>query len=221
MTTGLLNILIVDDHPTMVEAYKGIVSSLFEFHKPEIITAGNCETAFRAINNPLANFDLILLDVILPSYEPQKLFSGEDVAQLAKIKFPNCKIVMLTSHSEKFILYNIVERIKPDGLLVKSDFTPDELSFALTEVLSDQIFYSAIVKQSLKNFQRQDFYLDTTNRQIISLLSKGIQTKNLPGYLGLSISAIDKRKAQIKIFFGVERGTDEDIIREAKKQSYI
>ena len=216
-----MNILIVDDHPTMVEAYKEIVTALFEHNAFAIATAGNCEAAFRALNSPFAHFDLILLDVILPAYEAQQLFSGKDVALLAKNKLPNCKIVMLTSHSEKFVLYNIIERIKPDGLLVKSDFTPDELSYALVEVLSDQTYYSATVKQSLKNFQKQDFYLDTTNRQIISLLSKGIQTKNLPNHLGLSISAIDKRKVQIKIFFGVEKGTDEDIIREARDQKYI
>jgi len=216
-----MNILIVDDHPTMVEAYKGIVLSLFENKSPEIVTAGNCEAAFRALNYPLAHFDLILLDVILPAYEAQQLFSGKDVALLAKEKLPSCKIVMLTSHSEKFVLYNIVERIKPDGLLVKSDFTPDELSYALAEVISDQTYYSITVKQGLKNLQKQDFYLDTTNRQIVSLLSKGIQTKNLPNHLNLSISAIDKRKVQIKIFFGIEKGTDEDIIREARDQHYI
>jgi hypothetical protein len=35
------------------------------------------------------------------------------------------------------------------------------------------------------------------------------------------MSAIDKRKAQIKDFFCVQKGTDEDIIREAKKHGFV
>lgn len=69
--------------------------------------------------------------------------------------------------------------------------------------------------------QLKEVYLDTTNRRIISLLAKGIKTKNLPIHLNLSISAIDKRKAQIKEIFNIEKGTDEDILREAKKNDFI
>lgn len=53
------------------------------------------------------------------------------------------------------------------------------------------------------------------------LLSQGIQTKNLPDYLNLSKSAIDKRKVIIKEFFDIEKGNDEDILREARKQGFI
>jgi hypothetical protein len=64
-------------------------------------------------------------------------------------------------------------------------------------------------------------FLDDFNRQIITLLASGIQSKNLPNHINLSMSAIDKRKAQIKDFFCVQKGTDEDIIREAKKHGFV
>jgi hypothetical protein len=43
----------------------------------------------------------------------------------------------------------------------------------------------------------------------------------MPAYLGLSISAIDKRKAVIKSFFGIDKGSDEDIIKAAKKSGFV
>lgn len=74
------------------------------------------------------------------------------------------------------------------------------------------------MKEELQNTVK---VLDSYNRQIIMLLSQGIQTKNLPDYLHLSKSAIDKRKVVIKEFFDIEKGNDEDILREARKQGFI
>ena len=39
--------------------------------------------------------------------------------------------------------------------------------------------------------------------------------------MNMSISAIDKRKAQIRYFFKIEKGSDEDIIRAAKNHGLI
>jgi two-component system, NarL family, response regulator NreC len=39
--------------------------------------------------------------------------------------------------------------------------------------------------------------------------------------LHLSNSAVEKRKVIIKEYFGIDKGTDEDIIREARKQGLI
>ena len=63
--------------------------------------------------------------------------------------------------------------------------------------------------------------MDNYNRQILLLLSQGIKTKNLPDLLHLSKSAIDKRKAIIKQIFGIDKGTDEDILKEARRQGLI
>jgi two-component system response regulator NreC len=63
--------------------------------------------------------------------------------------------------------------------------------------------------------------LDQQNRQIISLLAQGIKTKNLPSYLNISISAIEKRKVNIRYYFNLKKGSDEDIIREAKRLGLV
>lgn len=63
--------------------------------------------------------------------------------------------------------------------------------------------------------------LDSYNRQIIMLLSQGVKTKNFHDYINLSTSAIEKRKVVIKDYLGIIKGTDEDILREARKQGLI
>lgn len=214
-----IKILIVDDHPAMIEGYKSILS--LSKHAIEITTAFNCESAYDIVAIKKMAFDIFLLDVVLPSFESQNLESGEDLGILIKKSFPESKIIMITSHADSFTLYNLIRKISPNGLLVKSDFVPDELLTAFDCVLEEETYYSQTAKQCLKIMQMKEVYLDTSNRRIISLLAKGIKTKNLPNHLNLSISAIDKRKAQIKEIFNIEKGTDEDILREAKRNGFI
>jgi two-component system response regulator NreC len=217
-----LKILIIDDHPTMIEGYKSILTTNgYSSDETIIVQTYNCEGAYRIITTTINPFDIVLLDMSLPPFESEKLFTGEDVAVLIKKLWPNTKIMMLTSHNETFILFGLIKKINPEGLLVKSDFTPNEFLIAFNKILSGVTYYSFTASQSLKDVYLKNNYLDAYNRRIISLLAKGIATKSLPTYLNISISAIDKRKAQIKDFFDIKKGGDEDIIREARKKGFI
>lgn len=211
----------VDDHPSMLEGYKIILSYNSLGFEIETTTAFNCETAYEIITKKQIGFDMVFLDYSLPPYEAMHIKSGEDLAILVKTHLPNAKIVMLTSHSEALILYNIVRNVEPAGLLVKSDFSADELLTAFEVIVNDGVYQSATVKQNIKELLSKKVYLDVFNRQIITLLAQGIKTKSLPGHLNLSISTIEKRKVQIRDYFGIQKGNDEDIIREAKKLGLV
>ena len=215
-----INILVIEDHPTMIDGYKSILTLNTKLDI-QIIKAYNCESAYTIITTSKIPFHIVLLDLNLPPFESKKLYSGEDLAILIKKNLPDSKIMMLTSHTETFLLFNLIKKINPEGLLVKSDFGGDEFFNAFNVILEGGIYYSDTAKQSLKNIYSKNNYLDAYNRRIISLLAKGIATKNLPEYLNISISAIDKRKAQIKDYFDIRKGNDEDIIREAKKKGFI
>src|SRR5690606_762771 len=104
---------------------------------------------------------------------------------------------------------------------VKSDFSAEEFLLAFKNIVEVHNYHSATVRNGIAQILKREVYLDTYNRQIISLLGQGIKTKSLPQHLNLSISAIDKRKAQIKDYIEIEKGTDEDIIREAKRKGFI
>jgi two-component system response regulator NreC len=218
-----LNILMIDDHPSMIEGYKIILSFNTQGFEIETTTAFTCESAYEIISDPSRRnqFDIIFLDYSLPAYSDKNINNGEDLALLAKSYMPNTKIAMLTSHTESLILYDIIRNIEPAGLLVKSDFTANELLLAFGQIMDGQIYHSHTVKHSVKELLSKKLYLDNFNRQIITLLSQGIKTKNLPDHLNLSMSAIEKRKVQIKDYFCIEKGSDEDIVREAKKMGLI
>jgi two-component system response regulator NreC len=223
MIKSKISIFIVDDHPSMIEGYKSILSYNNLGCEISVTPAYDCESAIKRMeeSEDIYEFDMIFLDLSLPPYEEKEIFSGEDLAIYAKKKYPFSKIVILTSHAEAFILYKIQNNISPHGLLVKSDFTGDELLKAFEVILNNGVYTSKTVNESIQELLSKDMFLDDYNRQIISLLSSGIQSKNLANHINLSMSAIDKRKAQIKDFFSIQKGTDEDIIREAKKHGFV
>ena len=216
-------ILMIDDHPTQLEGYKVVLEFNSLGLEIQYTLANSCKQAYEIITNKEKTvfFDMVFLDRSLPPYEEMKIKSGEDLALLVKEHLPQSKIIMLTSHAEAFILYNIVKKISPNGLLVKSDFGGDELLDAFDKVVNHKIYHSETVTKSIKELLSREEYLDTINREIITLLSQGIRTKSMSDYINLSQSAIEKRKVQIKDYFCIDKGSDEDIIKEAKRLGFI
>jgi two-component system, NarL family, response regulator NreC len=218
-----LKVLMIDDHPSMLEGYKIILS--YNTMGYEILTtvAHDCEQAYKIItdtkNKP--SFDIVLLDYSLPPFESKNINNGEDLGVLIKKKLPKCKVIMLTSHTEGLLLYNITKNVIPEGLLVKSDFSAEELIIAFERIMDGNKYQSATVIERVQEFLSKKQFLDHFNRQIITLLAEGVKTKNIPNYMNLSISAIEKRKVIIREYFSIEKGSDEDIIREARKLGFV
>lgn len=221
-----LKILIVDDHPMIVEAYENILaSSKFNGYVLSIDSAGNCDSAIDKIKDSSKNeqYDLLFLDIKLPPSSDGEIISGEDLAVFAKRMIPNAKIVILTMFNENHRIHNILQTVNPDGLLIKNDLTSEEFLEAFDKILNDPPYYSTTVA---KYFRKQttnsaESLLDDINRKIIFHLSKGVKTKNLTNHISLSLSAIEKRKVQIRELLELEHSNDEELIIEAKKRGFI
>jgi DNA-binding NarL/FixJ family response regulator len=218
-----IHILMIDDHPSMIEGYKSILAYNGLGYQIEVTPAYDSKTAFEILTSSVnANkFDFIFIDLSLPVYEEQNIKSGEDLAVIAKKQFPDAKIAIITSHAEAFILFNIQKHINPDGLLVKSDFTAEDFLKAFEDMVNGEKYLSKTVKDAIKDLISNKKFIDEINREIIMLLGQGVKSKSLPNYINLSMSAIDKRKTQIRDILQIKNGNDEDIVREAKKLGFI
>jgi two-component system, NarL family, response regulator NreC len=218
-----VKVLMVDDHPSMIEGYKIILSYNPFGYEVETTAVYNCENAYKLIGKKRTakSFKIFFLDYSLPPYEAKGISNGEDLAILLRKKNPEAKIVMLTSHVESFILYNIIRNVRPNGLLVKSDFTADELLVAFDKVICGGVYYSETVKKIMTDLSSKTLYLDKKNRQIVSFLAQGLSTKSIPELLGISLSAVEKRKVVIKNYFDIKKGNDEDILRVAREQGFV
>lgn len=217
------NILIVDDHPFIIEGYKNAITrynpSEYEFF---ITQAKDCESAYNIITNPKTLvFDIAFLDISMPSYEEKSIFSGEDLAKLLMEFMPKCKIILLTMYTELLKIKTIIEIINPSGLVIKNDLTFDELLFGFDKVLKNQKYYSQSVQKMLDQSQHDAIEIDLFDKQILFHLSKGTKTKDIPQYIPISLNAIESRKLKLKELLNLKDGSDIDLIREAKTRGLL
>jgi DNA-binding NarL/FixJ family response regulator len=217
------NILLVDDHPAILNGYISILGLNHKDLKLSPTFCYNCEEAYNEITKPIHAdfFDFILLDRSLPPFHEKNMKSGEDLAILAKKHQTKAKIIILTGHAETFIIYDIIHNVNPNGLIIKSDATVDVLLDAFHEVIDGKTYYSHTVTDNMKDLLTREDYLDNTNRQIIVLIAQGFKNKTIATQLGLSESTVEKRKSKIKDFFLTNKSTDEELIFEVKKQGFI
>lgn len=214
----------VDDHPIIIEGYQNTLMATKREEQTLIIdTANNCDSAILLMQNAALErpYDICFFDISLPPSSDGQITSGEDLAKLCREILPKSKVVILTMFNESFRIRGIIKEISPEGFLIKSDLTSMELAEAFQHILENPPYYSATVSKYLKKAVSSEEYVDEINRKILYLLSKGTKTKNLTEHIDLSMSAIEKRKKQLKEIFKVEDSKDETLITKAKEQGLL
>jgi DNA-binding NarL/FixJ family response regulator len=214
------NILIVDDHPFIIEGYKNAIIRYNPNDYDFLISqAHDCRSAYDLIENEATpDFDVAFLDISMPAYEEKDLFSGEDLAKLLMKKTPECKIILLTMYTELLKIKTIIRTINPNGLIIKNDLTFDELLFAFDKVMKNEKYYSQSVKKMLNQSAHNSIEVDEFDKQILFHLSKGTPTQDLSQYIPISLIAIEKRKKNLKELLKIKSGSDEDLVKEAKSK---
>ena len=217
-----INVLIVDDHPFIIQAYRNALNKYSEQGYEFTVTqAGDCKAGYETITDPKNDFQMAMFDISMPEYAEKGIRSGEDLAMLMHETMPECKVILLTMHSEPEKVNNIVRNINPSGLIIKNDITFDELIFAMDRILHEENYYSQTVIKLIGHKQNFDHNLDTIDTQIIYQLSKGVPGNELIKYIPLSPNSIENRKAKIKITLGVEYCSDEELVEAAKEKGII
>lgn len=214
------NILIVDDHPFIIEGYKNAITR----YNPEsydflISQAKDCKSAYEIITNPeTVPFDIAFLDISMPAYDEKEIFSGEDIAKLILEYMPNCKIILLTMYTELLKIKTIIRTIQPNGLIIKNDLTFDELLYAFDKVMKSDKYYSQSVQKMLNQSPHNSIEIDEFDKQILFHLSKGTSEEEMPHYIPISINAIRRRKKGLKELLKIKNDSDDDLVKEAKSK---
>ncbi len=220
-----IRILMTDDHPIIIEGYQNtLLATKKENQILHIDMANNCEESLKFMQEAVDKeqpYHILFMDISLPPSKDGDFRSGEDLAKYARRIMPKAKIIMLTMFNESYRIHNIITDIDPEGFLIKSDLSSRELASAFQAVLYKPPFYSVTVSNTIRKTITNDIKLDDIDRKILYLLSQGIKTKSLKDHFTLSLSAIEKRKKQLKVIFDVQDGSDESLLSLAKNAGFI
>lgn len=217
-----VSILIVDDHPFIIQGYKNVIK-LFPNKKIQFnfYEASDCKTGYEAIINSPVKYDIALLDVSMPTYEEKNINTGEDLAKLLMKEIPECKIVLLTMHSESLKVQKIIDEINPLGLVIKNDLGFDSMILALKTLLKGGRYYSDAVIKYLNNQQKEKVYVDVIDREILYYLNKKIYYDDIPLYITISSSSVKKRIENMKELLKMTGSTDAELAAVAKDRGML
>ena len=223
--TENIKILMIDDHPMIIEGYQNtLLFSKKDNQELEIDIANNCDQAVVFMDQAVQKetpYNVLFVDISLPPSSDGSMSSGEDLAEYARKILPEAKIIILTMFNESFRIHNIIKTIDPEGFMIKSDLTSRELASAFQAVLYNPPFYSGTVNSHIRKAITSDIVIDDKNRKILHLLSQGVKTKNLATHLDISLSAVEKRKKQLRDIFEVHDGQDETLLSEARIKGFV
>lgn len=216
------NILIVDDHPFIIQGYKNAITRYnpdsYEFN---IAQAKDCESAYNIITDTsIPPFDIAFLDISMPPYEEKYLYSGEDLAKLISEHMPNCKIILLTMFTEFLKIKTIISKINPNGLVIKNDLTFDELLIAFDTVIKNGLYYSKSILEMLESHDNS-IEIDLFDKQILFHLSKGTKAVDMPQYIPISLNAIELRKSNLKELLNLADAHDAELVKAARNKGLI
>ena len=180
MTKKRLKLLIVDDHPMIIEGYKNALQDMSSDDYELIIeSAQDCDEGMEKIQNSTTGtpYDIIFLDIQLPPSKDGRILSGEDLGLRANRLSPSSKLVFLTMFNDNYRIHSILKNVNPDGFLVKSDVNSSELVKAFDTINNDPPYYSKSVKQFIRNDMTNRNVIDELDRKILFHLSIAISLK--------------------------------------------
>ncbi len=218
-----LDILIVDDHPFIIDSYIDIINinngGKYQF---DFITAQNAEEGVRKINlQKVKNrkINVAFFDINIPSFGEIK--SGADLILFLKESYPKCKIIIVTAFTEPIKIYNLIQKVNVEVVLCKSDMDSSSLSDLCVEVNYEEKYMSETIKKEISILTKKKMNLDNFDLDIIEKISQGIKTVDLPNFIPLSLSAIEKRKARLKMEFIADKGSDKMLLERIKKMGLL
>lgn len=210
-----MNILIVDDHPLIVDSYVTLLSAIESNKNVNFHLAYNCKQAYEKINILKASdttLDVAFIDVNLPPYEEMDLRSGDEIGNLVKQRFPDCSLIIISMHCDPVWGNRITKTLNPLGFISKNDINYKSFPSIMEAIYKKENYYTVTILEAQKEFIIKNIDWDEHDSKIIQLIADGVKTKDLTKYIPLSLSAIEKRKANLKKQLIFKGGTDAELI---------
>ena len=184
-----IEILIVDDHPMVIEGLKALLSEDEGIRVVACFTNG--QDTLKFIDQHTV--DVILLDVNLPD------INGVEMVKLILEKRPDIKILGLSTYSEPSIINKMIKNgVK--GYLLKNA-TGDVLASAIGQVFEGQFYFSSEVQRILATAISQEVKdipkLTRREKHILQLIAAGKTTRQIADELYISPLTVETHRRNL------------------------
>lgn len=180
------NILIVEDHELTLFALKTTLTGQEFVNK--IYEAQNAPDAYKILEKN--KVELVIMDIGLPE------INGIEATKVIKSKYPDIKVIVLTSHCDKDEVHNCLEA--GISAYCTKDIKPQKLCVVINDVLEGSMYFDSSVSkyvmettsknQSSKVSVKDCYNLTTQEKRVLILLASGHSNSDIAKNLKISIN---------------------------------
>lgn len=192
-----IKILVADDHKMMCEGLSNLFKNQLDFDV--VGEALNGREAVRLYKKYLP--DVVIMDIMMPD------LNGIDATKQIKLFQPSAKIIVLSMHSERRFVTEMLEAGAIGYILKDNAFS--ELPKAVMSVLESKVYLSpeigsVVLTEYLsqkggksQNDQVAGVNLTLREREILQLIAEGKSTKEIASNLFISVKTVETHRKKI------------------------
>lgn len=195
----MFKIIILDDHPVIIEALKFISK---DSQKINLIKGVTTENELLQYLNKKNDIHCVLLDLNLESKR-----DGVAVCKTIKKQFPDLKVIIFSSFSQKSLVLNSLKN-GADGFLLKNA-NIDEIILSIENVMDGKIYLDRNLGNIFSTLDKKDTFnyipkLTRREKEVLKLIVEENTSAEISEKLFISISTVETHRANIFSKTGVK-----------------
>jgi two-component system, NarL family, nitrate/nitrite response regulator NarL len=204
-----IKVLIVDDHPMVLEGMSAMLAQI-EF----VEIAGTAANAYEAIQQiKLTPPDIVITDINMPEV------SGIELALKIRKEFPAVKIIAMSTFKERSYISQMIQN-GASGYLVKSA-SREEIEEAILSVHEGKLYMSLDINLSTADKQELTDMpvLSSREKEVLLLIADGFTNPQIAGKLFISLHTVDSHRKNLLTKFAVNNTAS--LIKLAAKYNLV
>lgn len=196
-----IRLLLVDDHPLVLDGLKSHLRAQREF---EIVgEAGNGQDALKLART--LKPDVVLMDITMP------LMNGLEATARLRKQVPDAKVLILTMHDTREYIAQMIQT-GARGYLLK-DGSPAELVTAIKSIHAGEVHFSPSVSRALAQSPAPNGHqgapppeaaaLTDREREVLTLISEGLLNKQIADRLGIGVRTAETYRERVMRKLGI------------------
>lgn len=204
-----INVLIVDDHPMVLEGMRSMLAQISFAN-----LSGTAADAYQAIEQiKISAPHIVITDINMPE------ISGIELTAKIKAQFPAVKVIAMSTFKERSYISQMIQS-GASGYLVKSA-SKTEIEQALLSVYEGKLYMSLDVNLSAdeKQVTGKAPVISSREKEVLELIADGFTNPQIATKLFISLHTVDSHRKNLLTKFGTSNTAS--LIKLAAKYNMV
>jgi two-component system, NarL family, nitrate/nitrite response regulator NarL len=204
-----ISILIVDDHPMVLEGMRSLLSNINYVHIAGIAT--NAFEAMDTIKN--TTVQVAIVDINLPDV------NGIELTKKIKTEYPAIKVLAMSTFKERSYISQMIQN-GASGYLVKSA-SKEEIEEAILAAYEGKLYLSMDINtvDVTTQINAQLPAISTRETEVLKLIADGLTNAQIASQLFISLHTVESHRKNLLIKF--EANNTATLIKLAVKYNIV